>query len=199
MRPDAMRGAGVPRTPQEERTMPNLTDSPHRYGLVSRWLHWGMAALFAAQFLSAAAHWALPRENALRDLLWGYHPTLGTLLFLLVLLRGAWGLANIRRRPAHLGRLGQAATLGHLAIYALMVIVPGVRLLAAAGSKGGLSVLGLVISPAREAEIAWMRAPAAWHGEMGWVLAALILGHIAMAVLWHRLIRRDDTLKRMAR
>ncbi len=179
--------------------MPNLTDSPLRYGIVSRWLHWGMAALFAAQFLSAAAHWALPRENALRELLWGYHPSLGAALFLLVLLRGVWGLANIQRRPAHVGKLGRAAIAGHMAIYALMVIVPAVRILAVAGSKGGASFFGITVFPAREAEIAWMRAPAAWHGEMGWILALLVLGHIAMAVFWHHLVRRDDTLKRMAR
>ena len=41
--------------------MTSITDSPDRYGLVSRFFHWGMAALFAAQFASAAAHWALPR------------------------------------------------------------------------------------------------------------------------------------------
>lgn len=175
-----------------------MMDQPTRYGLVSRIFHWGMALLFGAQFLSAAAHWALPRENALRELLWSYHVTLGTTLFLLVLLRGLWGLANLARRPGHPGVTGTAARLGHLALYALMVIVPGVRLLAAAGGTRGFSYLGIEIFAPRETEVAWMQAPAAWHGEMGWVLAALVLGHIAMAVLWHQAVRRDGTLQRMA-
>ncbi|MDD9724410.1 cytochrome b [Roseovarius sp. SK2] len=176
-----------------------LRDTPGHYGPVSRILHWGMAALFAAQFLSAAAHWALPKENAVRDVLWSYHGTLGATLFLLVLLRGAWGLANIPRRPpAHDGVVGRAAVAGHLAIYALMVIVPAVRLLAAAGSDRGLSYLGITFVAPREVEVAWMQAPAEWHGEMGWILALLVVGHIAMAVVWHRMIRRDDTLQRMA-
>ncbi|MEQ8896362.1 MAG: cytochrome b [Roseovarius sp.] len=179
--------------------MTSLTDTPDRYGLITRTLHWGMALLFAAQFLSAAAHWALPRENATRELLWSYHYTLGATLFLLVLLRGAWGLANLPRRPEHTGGLiGRAAVAGHVAIYALMVIVPFTRLLAAAGSDRGFTYFGLQIFAAREAEIAWMQAPSELHGEMGWVLALLILGHIAMAVIWHRLIRRDDVLQRMA-
>ncbi len=176
-----------------------LRDTPDHYGTVSRTLHWGMAALFAAQFLSAAAHWALPKESAVRDALWSYHGTLGATLFLLVLLRGAWGLANIPRRPpAHHGVVGRAAMAGHVTIYALMVIVPAVRLLAAAGSDRGLSYLGVTIFEAREAEVAWMQAPAEWHGEMGWILALLVVGHIAMAVVWHWMIRRDDTLQRMA-
>lgn len=178
--------------------MTRLIDQPDRFGLITRILHWGMALLFAAQFLSALAHWALPRENALRDTLWSYHAALGATLFLLVLLRGIWGLANLPRRPAHSGRVGQAAVAGHAAIYALMIIVPATRLLAAAGSDRGFSYLGLQIFPPRDAEIAWMQAPSELHGELGWVLALLIFGHIAMAVIWHRLIRRDDILQRMA-
>lgn len=176
----------------------SLTDQPDRYGSVSRALHWGMAALFVAQFVSAAAHWALPRENALREALWSYHSTLGVTLFLLVIVRGAWGLMNLSRRPTHEGLMGRAAKAGHAALYALMVIVPLMRLIAAAGSKRGLNYLGLEIFPAREAEVAWMQAAAELHGELGWVLALLVLGHIAVAVVWHHMVQRDDTLRRMA-
>ncbi|WP_417601510.1 cytochrome b [Pararhodobacter oceanensis] len=178
--------------------MSNLSDSPDRFGLVSRVFHWGMAALFAAQFLSAAAHWALPRESALRGTLWSYHTNLGTTLFLLVLLRGIWGLLNLRNRPAHANLIGQAAKLGHLALYALMVIVPAVRLVASAGGTRGFSYFGISIFPARETAIAWTQVAAEWHGAMGWTLAALVVGHIAMAVVWHRLIKRDDVLSQMA-
>jgi len=175
-----------------------LSDTPTRYGAVSWLLHWGMAALFAAQFISAAAHWALPRENTLRELLWGYHTTLGVTLFALILVRGLWGLANIQRRPTNAGLMGQAAVAGHVVLYALMVIVPGVRLLAAAGGTRGLSYFGVQIFLPQTAEVAWMQAPAEWHGELGWILALVVLGHIFMAVVWHRLIQRDDVLSTMA-
>ena len=78
-----------------------------------------------------------------------------------------------------------------------MVIVPAVRILAGAGGDRGLDYLGATITPARESEIAWMQAPAEWHGEMGWILALLVLGHIAMATIWHQLIQRDGALQRM--
>lgn len=175
-----------------------LWDQPDRYGILSRIFHWGMAILFAAQFAAAAAHWGLPRDNGLRQLLWSYHSDLGVTLFLLVLMRGAWGLANIHRRPSHPGVIGRAAVAGHVAIYGLMLIVPSVRLLAAAGSDRGLTYLGLSVFPARDAEIAWMQGPSEWHGELGWILALLVLGHVAMATLWHHSVKRDGTLTRMA-
>ncbi len=175
-----------------------LTDRPQAYGLVSRILHWGMALLFAAQFASALAHLLLGRESGLRQLLWSYHAPLGITLFLLVLLRGLWGLWNLRRRPAHAGLLGRLAALGHLALYGLMIVIPGLRLLDAAGGTRGLRYLGVEIFAPRAEAIAWMQAPAEWHGELGWLLAVLVLGHIAMALGLHHLIRRDDTLRRMA-
>lgn len=179
--------------------MTEIFDKQHRYGAVSRLLHWGMALLFAAQFLSAAAHWALPRENALRDTLWGYHTNLGITLFLLVLVRGCWGLVNLSRRPKHApDAMGRAAVAGHLALYALMVIVPILKIIASAGGKRGLSYLGITIFPAREAVIAWTQALGEWHGTLAWVLGLLVVGHIAVAVIWHRMMKKDDVLKRMA-
>ncbi len=174
-----------------------IFDNATRYGTVSRVLHWGMAALFAAQFTSAAARALLPRDNALRDALWSYHTTLGTTLFLLVLLRGIWGIINMSRRPQHEGRFATAAKFGHLTLYFLMILVPATRILAAAGSERGLTYLGMEIFPPREAEIAWTQIAAAWHGEMGWLLAILVIGHIAMAIGWHHLINRDGILRRM--
>lgn len=177
--------------------MTPFVDSPDRYGLVSRILHWGMALLFLAQFVSAAAHWGLPPENAIRDFAWSYHQSLGMTLFLLVLMRGIWGLANRQRRPLHEGTLGRAAVVGHLALYTLMIIVPAVRILSSIGSTRGLSYFGLRIIAPRTEEVAWMQAPSEWHGEMGWILALLIVGHAGMAMVWHRLIKRDDVLARM--
>ncbi|MCX7567484.1 cytochrome b [Sulfitobacter sp. F26169L] len=183
-----------------ESEMSTLSDTPARYGPISKWLHWGMALLFAAQFVSAALRWWLPRDHAVRDFFWSYHTDLGVALLLLVLLRGAWGLMNIKNRPSvHDGLIGRLATVGHLAIYALMVVVPLIRVIAAAGSDRGLSFFGLRIFPAQQPEITWLTSFSEWHGELGWILALLIVGHITMAVGWHHLIKRDGSLQRMTR
>lgn len=177
--------------------MSNILDNESRYGSISRWLHWGMAILFLVQFVSAIAHWALPRENTFRDWVWSYHYDLGTTLFLLVMARGVWGLVNLRKRPGQTGFNGKAAVVGHLSIYALMILAPFSRLLSSAGSDRGLSYLGFEIFPAQPVEIAWTQPLSDWHGEMGWALALVVLGHILMAIAYHRLIKRDDVLDRM--
>lgn len=174
-------------------------DTPHRFGLVSRALHWGMAALFLWQFTGMALKVTIGRTG-LTSFFVGSHAGVGTLLFALVLLRGAWGLLNARRRPMpDRGLLGRFAVLGHLALYALMIVVPSLALLRSYGSGRAFAPFGLPLFPGFEGgPISWMTAPGnAAHGLLGWTLLALIAGHIAMVAL-HRFVWRDAVLDRMA-
>ncbi|WP_299640429.1 cytochrome b/b6 domain-containing protein [uncultured Ruegeria sp.] len=134
----------------------------------------------------------------MRETLWGYHADLGVTLFLLVLLRGVWGLWNLSNRPTEAGPMGCAAKVGHAGLYTLMVIVPVLKIIGSAGGTRGFSYLGLQIFPARDVAIAWTKTILEWHGTFGWILTALVLGHICAAIIWHHLIKRDDVLKRMA-
>lgn len=175
-------------------------DDPKGCGRISCAFHWGMALLFAWQFTSAALHFLAPDTPA-EAFFFGRHFDVGFLLWCLVWLRGAWGLANLSRRPAHAGPawLGRAATLGHLALYLLMIAVPSIALLRAYGSERGFSALGIELFAPRDTEIEWMvELGGALHGELGWTLMALVAGHLAMA-LWHGFARRDGTLERMWR
>ncbi len=79
-----------------------------------------------------------------------------------------------------------------------MLVVPVLKIIGAAGGTRGFSYLGWQIFPARDAAIAWTKTISEWHGTLGWILAALVLGHIGAALIWHRLIKRDTVLKRMA-
>ncbi len=174
-------------------------DTPHRYGLVSRALHWGMAGLFAWQFAGMAVRITVGRHPVTAFMV-GSHAGIGTLLLLLVLLRGAWGLINARQRPPHgAGLVGRLARLGHAALYALMVIVPSLALLRAYGSGRAFAPFGIQLFPGFQGgPIAWMTAPAdAVHGLLAWTLLALVAGHIVMAIV-HKVIWRDDVLHRMA-
>ncbi len=177
-----------------------LTDTRFGYGLVSRTLHWTMALLFVWQFFTVFLS-AVAEDTAIERFFWGTHYSAGFTLWVLVLLRGAWGLSQMKRRPPHEGPplLQRAATLGHLALYLLMVIVPSLAILRAAGNERGLSVYGIqLVAPGGEANPA-LTAPAnLLHGFLGWTLFLLIAGHIAMA-LWHGLVRRDATLRHMTR
>ncbi|MCJ2073970.1 cytochrome b [Methylobacterium sp. J-030] len=171
-------------------------DSPRRYGRVSRGFHWLMAALFAWQFAGALLYVGLG-DRAVTRLVGGSHFTLGATLFALVLLRGAWGLANLLRRPPHRGRLGRAAVAGHAVIYALMIVVPGLALMRQYGSGKPFTPYGLPLMPGRDSKIDWMVAPGdLLHHWLAFLLLAILTGHVAMAVL-HRTLWKDDVLARM--
>lgn len=174
-------------------------DTPTGYGLVTRSFHWSMAALFVWQFATAVIHW-IDEESGLVDSLFWSHRTTGFLLLLLVFLRGGWGIANLRNRPGHReGALGAAANLGHLTLYALMILVPALALVRSYASGRGFTWVGIEIVVATGVELGWLREIAnSLHGPLGWLLLVLILGHVAMSMV-HHFVFRDGTLLRMAR
>ncbi len=174
----------------------SLWDNRAGYGLVSRGLHWLMAAMFLWQFVSAILH-ALDRQSAVARFFWSAHHGLGFALLVLVLLRGLWGLLNLRRRPTASGPLDAAAKVGHVVIYLLMFAVPALALLRAYGGGRGFSFLGLqIFAPTGLRDEALMAPGNAAHGFLGWVLLVVIAGHVLMA-LYHHFALRDDTLRRM--
>ena len=118
-------------------------------------------------------------------------------LFVLLLLRGLWGLYNLRRRPSHQpGLVGLLAVLGHLALYGLMLVVPLIGLMRQYGSGRPFAPFGVPLMGPSD-PIPWMMAPAnAAHGLLAWVLLALIAGHVLMVVV-HRFVWRDEIAQRM--
>ncbi|MDX5377065.1 MAG: cytochrome b [Halomonas sp.] len=169
----------------------NAVEVTH-YGRVSRYLHWGMALLFVWQFLTTSVR-VLMSDTALDELLWATHKPTGLLLLVLVVLRMGWALVSRASRPA---ALNAAARLGHLALYGLMLLVPSLALLRQYGSGRTFEPFGIPLMPGFEGEIEWMVALGSlFHGVLGWVLLALIVGHVAM-VMWHRR-QGQDVLGRM--
>jgi cytochrome b561 len=188
----AKRGAHKP----EGGAIDRWRDTPQRYGRVSRGFHWLMAAMFAWQFTGALLYVSIG-DTALTRFVGGSHFTLGFTLFVLVLLRGAWGLANLRWRPSHRGRLGRAAVVGHGVIYALMIAVPALALLRQYGSGKPFTPYGIPLMPGRDGKIEWMMIPGdLLHHWLAFILLAILLGHIGMAVL-HRVLWKDEVLIRM--
>lgn len=172
-------------------------DSPRRYGLVSRFLHWAMALLLGWQFTGMLMKNLLdlnPRESFMV----GTHNSVGILLLTLILIRGLWALLNLRNRPKQQPSLkGRLALFGHLAMYLLMVYVPAVAFLRLIGSGREFALFGVLPMFEAGERVQWMMNPAsATHGLMGWVLFTLIVGHLAMVVV-HHFVWKDETLHRM--
>lgn len=180
----------------DSRAVGSWLDTPQHYGRVSRSFHWLMAALFAWQFAGALLYVGIG-DTALTRFVGGSHFTLGFTLFVLVLLRGAWGLANLSRRPSHPGRLGRAAVVGHGVIYSLMIVVPALALFRQYGSGKPFTPYGIPLMPGRDSKIEWMMVPGdLLHHWLAFFLLAVLLGHTAMAVL-HRMLWKDEVLARM--
>jgi len=158
-----------------------------------------MALLFLWQFTSGLLR-VLIKDTDIATFFWRTHHSIGFTLFLLVLLRGIWGLINLSRRPSHGTHfLGRCASLGHLAMYLLMIAVPGLAIVRAYGRGRGFAPFGVQLFEPTGVELPTLMAPGnALHGLLGWVLLALIAGHIAM-VLLHRYVWKDGVTARMIR
>lgn len=178
-----------------------IMDSPARYGAVTRFFHWTIATLIFWQLASMVLKNTLGRENALAGFMTGTHGTVGFAVFVLVVFRVFWALINLGRRSGHgQGLLGLAAKLGHLALYALMIVGPGVALLRAYGGERAFSVFGVQIFAPRapdQVNQSLVDLGSNWHGELASLLAVLILGHVVMAVV-HTAVMKDRTMARMA-
>ncbi|MCP1727409.1 cytochrome b561 [Natronospira proteinivora] len=171
-------------------------DNTERYGTVSRVLHWGMGLVILWQLLTVLARVFFDDESALYGFFWGTHRETGLLIFLLVLLRGVWALANLSRRPPS---VSLPAKLGHITLYLLMIVIPFLALLRQYGSGRAFEPFGIPLFPGFEGDsIDWMMAPATlFHSWAGYLLFSLIIGHAAMAIWRRRDPEKQDVLSRM--
>lgn len=175
-----------------------ILDTSERYGAVSRLLHWAVAVLILWQFLGMGLKLIFGRNDFVGFFV-GTHQPVGFVIFWLVVIRALWALASRKRRPEHgTGLVAKAAAAGHGLLYALMIAIPTLALLRAWGGTRGFAPFGIEVFAPREPEIAWATGLAnLLHGELGWALAVLIAGHIAMVGV-HESLWRDGTLRKMA-
>lgn len=173
-----------------------MFDNSHRYGSVTRFLHWGIALILLWQMFTVAVRVTL-EDSALDAFTWSTHRPLGAILLLLGTIRLVWALVNWTRRPP---ALSLAARLGHIALYGLLIVVPALGLLRHYGAGRPFDVFGLPLFSGFDGEIQWlMWLGNQFHSSLGWLLITLIVGHTAM-VVWHRKrAGQVDVLPRMWR
>ena len=185
-------------------------NTAENYGTVAKWLHWGTALLFLAAYATVYYRdWFTEKKTPENWTALQLHLLIGVTIGVLVVLRILWRSANRQPDVEPGSRLQhQAAELGHLALYAVMIVMPLTGYL---GTGAAVEYFPLFDIPAFKNT--WLFTD--WIGQtmdfetfekpldfvhkkiMGeWLVWLLILGH-ALAALYHQRILHDRTLKKM--
>ena len=156
-------------------------NSPKAYSRMQIALHWIVALLIAAAFFTHEDMDRALRERIEQGLTGmdgaTLHTIFGGMAFAFILWRIVVRLRRGAPEPEATGVQLAAVVWGHRVLYLLMIVTPA---LGAAAWYGKLPDLGEV------------------HEVAGQALVIIALGHAAVAV-WHHVVQKDGTLKRMTR
>ncbi|KVK56320.1 cytochrome b [Agrobacterium deltaense] len=172
------------------------------YGLVAIAFHWTIAVLFLAQL---ALGYLMSRDNidpVLQFDLFQYHKSIGFLVLALAVPRFLWSVFSRKpQAPEGEGLVSRfAARAAHAALLFLTLAVPlaGWAIASTSPLQIPSYVFDLVVVPglplmiSDQAEAFWSEV----HATLAYLAAAIVFLHVA-AALWHHLIRKDATLRRM--
>ena len=168
-----------------------------RYSHVAIAFHWTIALLVIANLIIGIGHDGIP---FLRTLM-GAHKAIGVTVLVLTAGRIAWRIAH---RPPALPAGTPAWEKGvahatHWTLYLLMIAMPltGWLMVSGPGPQRPMTWFGLFAIPTLPASKGTADLGHDAHGVLGWLMAALVVLHIA-AALRHHLILRDTVLVRIA-
>jgi cytochrome b561 len=170
------------------------------YDRVAAWLHWGIGALLLAEIaFGLLLDEIAPRATPARAGVINLHKSFGIVLGVLVVVRIAWRLGHPPPPwPATMSaRRRSAANLGHVALYACMVVAPLAGYLGSNFSKYGVRFFGVTLAPWGPDWPAAYSFLVGLHDASTYLLIVLVVGHIAMA-LKHALLERDGIFARIA-
>ncbi len=176
----------------------NWKNTASRYGSLSVGIHWLVLLLFIAVYASINLRELYPKGSDPREALKTWHFMLGMLVFVLLWLRLAARFSgpapDIRPEPSVWQQL--SAKLMHLALYALMIVMPlsGWLLLSASGKPIPFFGLELPALISENKDLAkTIKEIHEFIGTTGYYL----IGLHAAAALYHHYIKHDNTLTRI--
>ena len=168
------------------------------YHPVTKTLHWLMSVLIIGLLALGLYMHELPLSPQKLEL-YSWHKWFGMTVFMLVWLRLAWRIAHpAPPPPSGLSPLLKSiARAAHGLLYGLMVLIPLSGWLMSS-AKGFQTVwFGVLPIPdllSRDKELGNLLQQV--HEGLNVALMLTLSGHVA-AALWHHVILKDDTLKRM--
>jgi len=194
--------------------------STQRYTKTAIILHWLIGALIVFMFLLGwymtelpkdadkvmsfdlfdlgIAQWNVAQEMSPRTFYFNLHKSLGVTILALVLFRIYWRLSH--RPPALLSSLKawerKLAAGGHHSLYLLMVFIPVAGIIMSLYSKYGLQWFGIKLLEGLDNKDL-RETFAEVHELLGTAMLVVLAVHV-LGALKHRLIDKDDTMKRMS-
>lgn len=168
------------------------------YNRPARYLHWLLAVLLFGMLALGFYMQGLPLSpNKLK--LYSWHKWAGVSIFVLAIVRVCWRIIHRPPpRPDHVSLwLQRAAHAGHIALYALMLLIPlsGWLMSSAKGIQTvwfGVLPLPDLVSKDKALGDLFL----ATHVNLNLLFIAVLTGHIGMA-LKHHFVDKDGTLYRM--
>ncbi|MCW2348928.1 YceI family protein [Sphingobium sp. B12D2B] len=174
----------------------SLHQSPARYSLAAIILHWLLAALLLFQ---VSLGWRLEDLTGLPQFAaYQLHKTIGISILLLSVARLMIRLLVPRPRPLNTSLLLAALAGGvHALFYVVMILGPltGWIIVSTSAIKVPTLLFGVIPWPHLPVSAALHDPAEAVHSLLGWLLAGLVILHVAGALRHHFL--RKDTLGRM--
>jgi cytochrome b561 len=188
----------------------SLKNTADNYGSIAKWLHWGTAILFLGSYVSVYyRQWFTEDKTPENWTALQLHLSIGVTIAVIVVLRILWRISNRTPDPAPGSKLEHwAARLGHLALYAVMIIMPVTGYLGTGANTEYFFMFDIPSFKSTEVftnnfgldmTFEEFEKPFDFiHKKiMGeWLVWLLILGH-ALAALYHHFVKRDRTLRRM--
>jgi cytochrome b561 len=171
----------------------------NNYSGPTKLLHWLTVTLLVIQY---AVGWLMPdvHRNMPTVGLVGWHLSIGTAIILLVVIRLVWHWIKPSPPPLQtvsplLQKLGRAT---HSLLYILLVAFPLMGWVNASAHNLPLTLFGLIPLPslAPDSKTSLLHAFGELHSPFTWVLLAVVVLHV-MGALYHHLIVKDETLRRM--
>jgi cytochrome b561 len=177
---------------------PVVSRGTSRHGRVAQFIHWATAILVLVAFLYGPGGPESRVYDVSRDADRHLHETLGTLVFVLVIIRALWRLVDHRPEPIPVARwMGLAAKSVQLALYLLMFAVPLTAITGAWLEGHPLAYLGglQIASPIAQSHALGAQL-AGLHGWLGDAILWLAGLH-AVAALYHQFVLKDGVLRSM--
>lgn len=174
-----------------------MVDRPEAgYGGMAKLLHWLIAAILVGQF---ALGWLMPavRRGMEPGLAMRMHIALGIVVLALIVVRFAWRVTHSVPEAALPRWQRQASLAVHCLLYLLVLVTTLSGWFYASARGWALDFFGLFPLPPLVAQGSpFGRAIGGIHEGVVWVLLALVLLHVAAALV-HAFVYRDDVMQRM--